>query len=39
MSDGAQSLYSAQFRQMMKELKPYVELWKAERLAESVAAV
>ena len=39
MSDGAQSLYSAQFRQMMKELKPYVELWKAERLAESLAAV
>jgi len=33
-SDGAQSLYISQFQQMMRDLKPYVELWKAARLAE-----
>ena len=31
MSDGAQSLDIPQFRAMMKELKPYIELWKASR--------
>ncbi len=33
-SDGAQSLYIPQFRQMMHDLRPYVELWKATRQAE-----
>jgi 3-deoxy-7-phosphoheptulonate synthase len=31
ISDGAQSLDLAQFDRMMKELKPYVELWKGTR--------
>lgn len=30
-SDGAQSLYLRQFEQLMRELKPYIELWKAAR--------
>ncbi len=30
-SDGAQSLDFAQFRKMMAELKPYIELWKEHR--------
>src|SRR5262245_6268919 len=38
ISDGAQSLDLAQFERMMKELKPYVELWKGTRQqAASVA--
>ncbi len=36
-SDGAQSLTFPQFAQMMRDLEPYVELWKARR-AEPVAA-
>jgi 3-deoxy-7-phosphoheptulonate synthase len=39
MSDGAQSLYIAQFQQMMRELKPYIELWKAARMTPAAAAV
>jgi 3-deoxy-7-phosphoheptulonate synthase len=39
MSDGAQSLYIGQFQQMMRDLKPYVELWKANRMTETLAAV
>ena len=31
ISDGAQSLDLPQFEKMMKELKPYVELWKGTR--------
>ncbi|MCP5116173.1 MAG: 3-deoxy-7-phosphoheptulonate synthase [bacterium] len=38
LSDGAQSLFLPQFRQMMIELKPYVELWKQQRLSEAAAA-
>ncbi|MCW5981699.1 MAG: 3-deoxy-7-phosphoheptulonate synthase [Bryobacteraceae bacterium] len=39
MSDGAQSLYLPQFQQMMAELGPYVELWKASRMTAAVVAV
>jgi 3-deoxy-7-phosphoheptulonate synthase len=39
VSDGAQSLDIPQFRQMMKELKPYIQLWKQSRVTEAVAAV
>ncbi len=37
-SDGAQSLYIDQFFQMMRDLKPYIELWKAHRLTTAVGA-
>jgi 3-deoxy-7-phosphoheptulonate synthase len=36
MSDGAQSLSTDQFAQMMRDLEPYVALWKKSR-AESLA--
>jgi len=39
VSDGAQSLAPDQFRQMMRDLKPYIELWKHARVTEAVAAV
>jgi 3-deoxy-7-phosphoheptulonate synthase len=39
ISDGAQSLTLADFRAMMRCLKPYLELWKESRLAETAAAV
>src|SRR5512135_1322403 len=39
VSDGAQSLTIQQFRQMMDDLKPYIELWKESRLAASVVSV
>jgi 3-deoxy-7-phosphoheptulonate synthase len=39
VSDGAQSLTLEQFRNMMRDLKPYIALWKAARVTESVAAV
>src|SRR6202165_4596080 len=38
VSDGAQSLTLYQFRAMMQQLKPYIELWKEARAAETVAA-
>jgi len=38
VSDGAQSLTVPQFRDMMLELKPYLQLWKESRQRE-VAAV
>jgi 3-deoxy-7-phosphoheptulonate synthase len=37
VSDGAQSLTLPGFRQMMAELKPYVELWRESRAAVAVA--
>ncbi len=37
-SDGAQSLTLDAFRTMMKDLKPYIELWKASRVAAHAAA-
>jgi 3-deoxy-7-phosphoheptulonate synthase len=39
VSDGAQSLDLPGFRAMMKELQPYIELWKNSRVTEAVAAV
>ena len=39
MSDGAQSLDPKQFAKMMEDLKPYIELWKRERMTEAAAAV
>jgi 3-deoxy-7-phosphoheptulonate synthase len=38
-SDGAQSLDPKQFAAMMADLKPYIELWKSARMAETAAAV
>ena len=38
-SDGAQSLYLPQFQQMMKDLQPYLELWKTARMTGAVAPV
>jgi 3-deoxy-7-phosphoheptulonate synthase len=37
VSDGAQSLTLDQFRKMMKELTPYIALWKNARVGETVA--
>jgi 3-deoxy-7-phosphoheptulonate synthase len=38
VSDGAQSLTLDGFRKMMAELKPYIALWKAERVPQTVQA-
>jgi len=38
ISDGAQSLDLVQFDKMMKELKPYIELWKGARQQVAAAA-
>ena len=37
-SDGAQSLTLDAFRNMMRDLKPYMELWKTSRTAATTAA-
>lgn len=37
MSDGAQSLSVPQFAEMMRDLAPYIDLWKTARVAEAVA--
>jgi len=39
VSDGAQSLDLPQFATMMKDLEPYIDLWKHSRMTEAVAAV
>ncbi len=39
VSDGAQSLDPKQFAKMMRDMKPYIELWKQSRVAESAAVV
>jgi 3-deoxy-7-phosphoheptulonate synthase len=39
VSDGAQSLTIQGFRDMMKQLEGYIELWKRERVADMAAAV
>jgi 3-deoxy-7-phosphoheptulonate synthase len=39
MSDGAQSLDIPQFRKMMQELQPYIELWKDSRVTEVATAI
>jgi len=38
VSDGAQSLTLDQFAKMMKELQPYIKLWKEARLAQMALA-
>jgi len=38
ISDGAQSLDLAQFQKMMKDLEPYIQLWKESRKAELAGA-
>jgi len=38
VSDGAQSLTLADFRAMMRSLKPYIELWKESRVAAAATA-
>src|SRR5271170_3848132 len=35
VSDGAQSLDPKQFARMMEDLKPYIKLWQAARMAET----
>jgi 3-deoxy-7-phosphoheptulonate synthase len=39
LSDGPQSLRLSQFEQLMKDLRPYVDLWKADRAAAQAAAL
>ena len=39
VSDGAQSLDLPQFRKMMQDLKPYVDLWDRSRTTEAAMAV
>ena len=39
MSDGAQSLDPRQFVQMMRDLEPYIGLWKQSRMRETAAAL
>ncbi|MDQ2950204.1 MAG: 3-deoxy-7-phosphoheptulonate synthase [Acidobacteriota bacterium] len=39
VSDGAQSLDLPQFQQMMNDLQPYIQLWKASRMTEAAVAV
>jgi 3-deoxy-7-phosphoheptulonate synthase len=39
VSDGAQSLTIEQFQEMMRQLKPYIELWRESRLTEAAATV
>jgi 3-deoxy-7-phosphoheptulonate synthase len=39
VSDGAQSLDLPQFRKMMQDLQPYLELWKESRVTSAIAAV
>ena len=38
ISDGAQSLDIPQFQKMMKDLEPYIQLWKSSRAKENAAA-
>jgi 3-deoxy-7-phosphoheptulonate synthase len=39
VSDGAQSLDIPQFKQMMNDLQPYIQLWKAARMTAVAVAV
>jgi len=38
ISDGAQSLDIPQFQKMMKDLEPYIQLWKVSRTRDAAAA-
>src|ERR1035437_2749294 len=39
VSDGAQSLDLSQFRKMMQDLQPYLDLWKESRVTQGTVAV
>src|SRR5437763_4827683 len=39
ISDGAQSLDLPQFRKMMRDMEPYIGLWKQSRMTEAAMAV
>jgi 3-deoxy-7-phosphoheptulonate synthase len=39
VSDGAQSLHLPEFRRMMREMQPYVELWRQSRMTVAAVAV
>jgi hypothetical protein len=39
MSDGAQSLDVPQFGEMMRDLGPYVDIWKRSRQSDAIAAL
>ena len=39
VSDGAQSLDLPQFERMMRDLRPYLELWKESRMTEAAVTV
>jgi 3-deoxy-7-phosphoheptulonate synthase len=39
VSDGAQSLHLPEFRRMMRDLAPYVDLWRQSRMTEAAVAV
>jgi 3-deoxy-7-phosphoheptulonate synthase len=39
VSDGAQSLRIDQFRQLMHDLQPYIELWKESRVSDAALVV
>jgi len=39
VSDGAQSLDVEQFRTMMRDMSPYIDIWKRSRLEEAVPAL
>jgi 3-deoxy-7-phosphoheptulonate synthase len=39
VSDGAQSLHMPEFDRMMKDLAPYIELWKQARMTEAAVPV
>jgi len=38
ISDGAQSLDLAQFQKMMRDLQPYIQLWRESRKTQALAA-
>jgi 3-deoxy-7-phosphoheptulonate synthase len=38
MSDGAQSLTLQQFESMMRDLQPYIALWKKARVSQMATA-
>jgi 3-deoxy-7-phosphoheptulonate synthase len=38
VSDGAQSLDVVQFDKMMRDLRPYIDLWETSRKSEALAA-
>jgi 3-deoxy-7-phosphoheptulonate synthase len=39
VSDGAQSLHLPEFHRMMREMEPFVELWRQSRALEAAVAV